>query len=51
MKRLYEKHPDLAAWIDEVDIDKAAILLISLGSEVNWQPWYVDHLYKGWQIL
>lgn len=51
VKRLHEKDPDLGAWINEVDIEKEAVLFVTLGSEVIWQEWYMDRMYKGWEIL
>lgn len=46
-ERLYRRNPELAKWMDQAE----NIVYVTLGSECQWQQWYVDAFYKGLELL
>ena len=44
LDRLGKKMPSLLEWLDSND---DPVVVLTLGSEVMWQQWYVDAFYHG----
>ena len=40
-------HSDLVQWLDEAHASRTRVILVSLGPDVIWQPWYADMICKG----
>ena len=38
---------ELVQWLDEAHASRTRVILVSLGPDVIWQPWYADMICKG----
>ena len=47
IQRLSSRDPELFDWLESARLNDQKVIYISLGSQINWQPWYVENLYKG----
>lgn len=45
--RLKTAAPDLLNWIEKA---KDGVIYITLGSEVEWQQWYIDSIFGGIEL-
>ena len=46
-ERLESLDPDLNLWLNQAAAANEPVIYISLGSQVRWQPWYIDTFYEA----